>query len=117
MNSLIIKQPWIALILNNQKTWEMRSRMTHVRGRIGLIQSGSGLVVGEATLVDCFSIINAQTGKCEAPNLCEMRHRISDQALLAKYPFAWVLSDPVRYTKPKPYQHPKGAVVWVKIDV
>lgn len=117
MRALIIKQHWIDLILNDQKTWEMRSRKTNIRGRIGLIQSGSGLVVGEATLENCFDTRTMYHDYDELPSYSnEHYHRIKDKSLIDKYPFAWVFSNPVRYTEPKPYQHPKGAVVWVKLD-
>ena len=48
--ALIIRQPWIGKILDGSKTWEMRGRPTSIRGRIGLIEQGSGMIVGEATL-------------------------------------------------------------------
>ena len=48
--ALIVRQPWIDLILSGEKTWEMRSRPTNVRGRIGLIEQGTGLIVGECFL-------------------------------------------------------------------
>src|SRR5438552_15192109 len=51
MKGLIIREPWISLILSRKKTWELRSRDTRVRGRIALIQKGSGTVVGVAELV------------------------------------------------------------------
>ena len=28
---------------------------------------------------------------------------------------AWVLAKPKRYARPKPYEHPQGAVIWVNI--
>src|SRR5438309_11969383 len=51
MKGLIIREPWISLILSRKKTWELRSRDTRVRGRIALIRKGSGTVVGVAELV------------------------------------------------------------------
>ena len=48
--ALIIKKEWVDKILSGGKTWEMRSTKTTVTGVIGLIESGSGLLVGEATL-------------------------------------------------------------------
>ena len=48
--ALIIQKPWVDLILDNIKIWEMRSTKTNVRGKIGLIEAGSGLIVGEAIL-------------------------------------------------------------------
>ncbi|MBD8246954.1 ASCH domain-containing protein [Xanthomonas campestris] len=45
MKGLVIDEPWISLILSGQKTWEMRSRATSIRGRIALIKKGSGTEV------------------------------------------------------------------------
>mgnify|MGYP003341256152 FL=1 len=53
---LIIRQSWLKKIFNDGKIWEMRSTKTDIRGKIGLIESGSGLIVGEANLVDCQKI-------------------------------------------------------------
>lgn len=51
-SALIIREPWIGLILDGRKTWEMRSHATTKRGVIGLIRQGSGLIVGTARIVD-----------------------------------------------------------------
>jgi hypothetical protein len=39
-------------ILAGKKTWEIRGRITHFRGRIALIRAGSGFVVGTCELVN-----------------------------------------------------------------
>jgi hypothetical protein len=51
--ALIVADPWISLILDGKKDWEMRSRKTAIRGNIGLIRKGSGLVCGVVKLVGC----------------------------------------------------------------
>jgi hypothetical protein len=40
MKGLIIDEPWIGYIISGTKAWEMRSRNTAARGRIGLIRKG-----------------------------------------------------------------------------
>ena len=74
MKVLTIKQPWAALIINNNKTYEFRSWKTNYRGKI-LIHAGlsldkemlkifgeydleciKGAIIGEATIVDCILI-------------------------------------------------------------
>ncbi|MGL1404420.1 ASCH domain-containing protein [Vibrio parahaemolyticus] len=50
--ALIIRKPWIHLILAGLKTWEMRSTKTKIRGTIALIEQGTGLIVGLANLTD-----------------------------------------------------------------
>lgn len=108
--ALIIKQPWIDLILSGEKTWEMRSRPTNIRGRIGLIEQGTGLIVGEAELVDCKeSVTSFDIG------YCDWKHRIYDLDLLEKWHIPWELQNAKRYEEPIPYKHPRGAVVWVNL--
>lgn len=46
MLGLIIKSPWIDLILQGRKTWEIRGSHTHTRGLVALIKSRSGSIVG-----------------------------------------------------------------------
>jgi hypothetical protein len=107
---LIIRQPWIDLILSGEKTWEMRSRPTNIRGKIALIEQGTGLIVGEADIFTCMKTEpNAQFSDYFK------NHCISDVNLIAKYPYAWVLENIKRYDKPVPYVHQKGAVIWVKL--
>lgn len=107
--ALIIKKEHLDNIFDNGKTWEMRSGPINIKGRIGLIQSGSGLIVGEVTLVCCV--------KYGLPVLDAFRaqHQVEDIDLLKKWPYAWVLEGPLRYDKPIPYKHPQGAVIWVDL--
>jgi hypothetical protein len=51
LDGLLIRVPWIDKILDGAKTWEIRGSHTSKEGRIGLIESGSGTVVGVAELV------------------------------------------------------------------
>ena len=106
---LIVRQPWLDLILSGQKIYEMRSRQTKIRGEIGLIQAGSGLVMGTCKLVNCSFLTPAQAKECRE------FHQIRDDELLAKYRYAWHLKDARRFHEPRYYEHPRGAVVWVNL--
>jgi hypothetical protein len=108
--ALIVRQPWVDLILSGQKTWEMRSRKTNVVGSVGIIEQGTGLIVGRAVI----------TGGAYRPTQEELlsnhaRHCVDDIALLEKWCFAWTLEQAERFEKPIAYDHPRGAVTWVKI--
>lgn len=113
MKGLVIRQPHIGKILAGEKTWEMRSRPTKVRGRIALIEAGSGMIVGECDIIRSF----------EAPTLPVMRHftrgyhclEEKDYHLMDKWKYAWQLENVIKYENPVPYQHPKGAVIWVNL--
>jgi len=108
--ALIIRQPWIDLILSGEKTWEMRSRSTSARGRIGLIEQGTGLIVGEVCIVGVIKNATSQTLFMQ-----QYKHCVKDLSALEKWNNAWILSGAKRYDTPIPYRHPKGAVTWVKI--
>ena len=107
--SLIVSKPYIDLILDNGKVWEMRSRKTHIRGRIGLIEAGSGCVVGETYIYGCS---NEPISGLEA-RAFKSAHQIEDYDLLKKWRYIWYLRNSYRYEEPVHYKHPKGAVVWV----
>lgn len=108
MKGLIIRAPWIDLILQGEKTWEIRGANTHIRGRIALIQSGTGCVMGTAELLDCVPLDLRSYQSHIA------QHRITAvQSLPYPKTFAWVLVSPVPFEQPLPYRHPAGAVIWV----
>lgn len=110
--ALIIDSPHIDRILLGQKIWEMRSTPTKIRGRIGLIKKGTGLIVGSADLYDVGNALNEFTALLTAEY-----HMVADLNKIKKWKFPWMLKDVVKFKKPIPYRHPKGAVIWVKINI
>lgn len=108
--ALIIKPQWLPLIFAGVKIWEMRSTSTLVRGEIGLIEAGTGLIVGEVNLVD----VRPPLSQAEAAATKEY-HQVDDLLLLIKCKYPWVLQGARRYETPIPYDHPKGAMIWVKL--
>lgn len=110
MNGLIIRKPYIDTILAGLKTWEIRGSKTHIRGRIGLIQSQSKTIVGECDLVDCIGPLSIEQ------YVAARKHHLStSQSLPYKKTYAWVIKHPQKYYSPRPYKHPVGAVIWVKL--
>jgi hypothetical protein len=112
---LIIREPWVGMILDGQKDWEMRTSATKIRGPIALIAAGSGKIIGTADLCDVqgpFS--HAQMAFNQA------RHRIPAEEIGkgegARWNTAWVMKDAQRLDTPVPYEHPSGAVIWVALD-
>ena len=93
MKCLFVKAPFAGYIVDEVKSIEYRTRWTHVRGRIGIIESGTGTVIGDAKLIGCWK---------------DMKHDGT---------FDWVLKDARRYMKPVPFKHKKGAVVWINLDI
>ena len=86
---LCVKPPYARAIVTGAKVEEYRTRPTRIRGRIGIIESGSGTIIGEADLYDC-----TERGDWD---------------------YIWHLQNARLYETPIPYRHPFGAVVWVKL--
>jgi hypothetical protein len=111
MKGLIIRSPWIDDILDGRKTWEIRGSNLTIRGPIELIRSKSGLVVGSCEIVGC---IELTLMSYQANQSCHLATDLD--CLPYRKTYAWVIQNPVRYRHPRRYDHPNGAVVWVRLD-
>jgi hypothetical protein len=111
---LIIRKPHLGKILAGDKTWEMRTTDTKIRGRIGLIESGSGMIVGEATLTGTRLAPIKPSLRATTRNLHQLEPQ--DWKKMNHWKWAWILKDATRYETPTPYDHPKGAVIWVTLS-
>lgn len=113
MKALIIKQPWIDLILAGKKTIEIRGSKTNIRGQIALIASGTGQVIGTCMVNDSINL-------AEQADLSDVVIKSCvDEATLRSFykkPNGWVLSDAKRLTTPVKYKHPMGAIIWVTLE-
>ncbi|KJZ03295.1 ASCH domain-containing protein [Pseudoalteromonas piscicida] len=107
----MIKSEWLDKIFNSGKCWEMRSRPTKIRGKIKLINSGTGLIVGECYLTTCHKLAY------EGADRQFDYHQVSKLDLLEKWCWAWHLAKVKKYDKPIPYSQPQGAVIWVNLYV
>jgi hypothetical protein len=114
-SGLIIDEPWISMILNGEKTWEMRTTSTRKRGRIALIRKGSGQVVGTANLVESLGPLTRQQTLDSVD-----RHGVPADVIrtgsVDSWVYPWVLADVARLDPPVAYDHPPGAVIWVTLD-
>ncbi len=112
MDCLIIKQEPLNKILQGEKTWELRGTKTHKRGRIGLIQSGSGLIVGECEVVGC-------TTELSQTEFAQHKDKHCSKSTTKPYSktYAWKIQNAKKYDDPIPYSHPKGAIIWVKVTL
>jgi hypothetical protein len=111
LSAIPIREPWIDMILDGVKTWEIRSKFTKKIGLVALIRSGSGTVVALATLSEVVEI---------TPILAKANAHLMGMseanALTCVGEYAWILKDLVRLKTPVPYRHPPGAVTWVTLD-
>lgn len=112
--TLLIREPWVSMIIGGDKTWELRRSSTRVRGVVGLTPSGSGEIAGRADLV-------AVHGPFAPKDLREHhdKHRVGDEFLddyaAGKPLYGWEFRDAHRFESPALYDHPQGAVIWVKL--
>ena len=108
---LVVKEPWVSMILDGKKTWEIRGSAIAKRGKIHLAASGGGgVLVGQCQLVDAFPVSRSKLAK----NIT--KHCINDLSCVAyERPHAWVLEKPMRYSSPFSYEHPQGAITWVAL--
>jgi hypothetical protein len=116
MKALIVREPWIDLILDGQKTWELRTQPTSIRGLIALIRKGSRQIDGVATLVDVLPRLTEEglSDSFEFHHVYSHRHQ---EVVEAGWLTPWVLLDAQRFSAPVPFVRPPGAVTWVDLDV
>lgn len=110
--AFIVKEHWGSLILGGSKVWEIRGTGTRVRGRVGVIFSGTGMIQGSVEIVG-FSLLPREDFE-----MFRKYHHIPGNFGSLPYdePHIWYLKDAMRFTEPIPYRHPRGAVIWVNLE-
>jgi hypothetical protein len=114
LSAIPIREPWIDMILNGEKTWEIRSKFTKKIGVVALIRSKSGTVAGTAILAEVIQLTAELAYQKYALMGFEPLTRKEAKELEGQY--AWVMKDVVKFKNPVPYKHPYGAVTWVTLD-
>lgn len=109
--ALIVQPYWLNKIYDDNKLLELRSSKTSVRGPIGLIAAGSGVISGTTSIIGCRDRLTPLSAR-DTFSL----HQVSDPDLLSKWNVPWELDGSKRLVDPLPYKHPRGAVIWVKLD-
>ena len=59
MKGLIIREPWIGMILDGSKKWELRTQHTTTGGEIALIRKSTGQIIAKS----------GQSGEVGSPQL------------------------------------------------
>jgi len=108
---LVIKPHFANLIVDGEKSWELRGAITHKRGRVAIIASTTGTIIGEVEIIRCMEAPKS----FRARHITRSHHRLTEgeYSLMNKWRYAWVLDNAIRYDKPISYKHPQGAVTWV----
>lgn len=112
MKGLIIKPYWANKILNGEKTLEIRSNNTNIRGVIGIIISGTSKVWGIAELTDSFLIQDENFEKFKDEHLIDCKR----EEIPYKMIYGWKLENPKRFNEPIDYEHKLGCVKWVNLN-
>jgi hypothetical protein len=110
--ALFVREPFAERIISGRKTWEIRTRPTHRRGRIA-IMSQRGLL-GTVEIYDVAGPLTAadlvrHIGKHRAP--LRLLHAYAAGRAL----YAWVLREPARLDPPLVLRHGRGPVVWFRL--
>lgn len=111
---LIIRSEPLEKILSGRNIWEMRSAHTKIRSPIALIQKGSKVVYGVASILDSRGPLSRDEmlKSSHLHGICEDR---LDKGEIAAYRYAWVLGGVRRLQRPIAYQH-TGGVTFVTLD-
>lgn len=113
MNGLIIKKKWLDLITSGKKTIEIRGNNTKKQGeRIYLLESGTHRVVATAIISSTYPISCSDWSEKREKHCVDISY--SDLKKRYKTPCAWVLTDVELIQDILYYEHPQGAVIWVK---
>lgn len=113
--ALVIREPWIDLILSGQKIWEMRGQRPSYRGWIGLIRKGSRRVLCIARLVDVGYSLTDDEMVATFDKHCIPETMIRSGEV-AKWTTPWKLADIRVLRHPVPYSHPNGAISMFSLD-
>lgn len=112
MDGLIIKEKWLNLILNKEKIYEIRGCQTKkINEKIYLLESGTQKIKGTCIITNVYKITEDFWEKEKINHKVNISY--NELIKIYPHPYAWELS----YVEPLPekfYQHPKGAVIWVK---
>ena len=110
IKGLIIKEDYLQRFFNNNKTAEVRSQDTKIRGKILLCCSKKHEIWGEAELYDVLRVL-----QCEYETYTHL-HKSND---FDGYPvnYLWLMKNIKKYPKPKSYQHKPGCVIWINLKL
>lgn len=112
IKAFIVKEHWGNLILDGLKPWEIRGIGTKIRGRVGVIFSGTGMIHGSVEITGSSLLLKSDF------DIYREYHHITGDFVDLPYeePHIWHLKNPTRFAEPIPYRHPQGAVIWVNLE-
>ena len=135
LSGLLVKHRFAKKIFRG-KTWEIRSKNCHKRGRIGIVSTKSSspgkkaLLMGEAVLSRTLVVAERQNGELVPPRdnpgnfMFNPDNLQKHQVTLEEFPdlnnyqvvYAWEFSHVFEYDEPKVQTVKKGCVTWTKLQ-
>ena len=111
MEGLIVNEPYASMIINGEKTWELRSRTPPTdKFRKELFLLSRGQALGIITINDTVGPLDHKHLKNSFEyHKSYVCNTIDDSAL-----FAWEIQVHDKFTERVRYEHPTGARVWIK---
>jgi len=113
IKGLIVKEPYVSMIVNGEKIWEIRKNYTTIRGYVALISKGR--LYGFAELITVFKadldLIRRHREKHHAT-----KRFIREYTKDGKQLYIWVFRNPLPLAKPIRIKYPKGARMWINLD-
>ncbi len=110
IKGLIVKRPFIDLILSGKKRYEFRRFPTRYRGKVALIHRGKAYGTVFLKGVEELEVNRA------LPRMSEEERRFLEKYAAGRETiYAWRLEDPVAFREPVPVEVKRGAQVWVRL--
>jgi predicted transcriptional regulator len=115
--ALTIYGEWIAKILFGPKRWELRKGACNVRGRIGVVATGTKELWGTVKITNCFQMTIKELKKRDQ----FQRHQVPSAVLDTYFSgcssaYVWELSEPETFTKPLSVTREPGMINWVPLS-
>ena len=107
LRCLKLDDEWVNLILEGKKVWEIRTKDTKIRERIGLCNIKTKRVVGYATLTDSVKMSVAELLKHNDKH--QANDFLKEYGKNREFLYAWVLKDVEKEPNPKFYAPSRGS--------
>ena len=115
LRGLIVRDPYATQLLAGEKIWEIRGRPIQIRGLVVIAKAGTGQVYGVANLVRVLGPLELDDLVTAEELPADERDEFRREGLPYDKTYAYVFTKPRRFSRPLDYQHPNGAVTWVRL--
>lgn len=111
--ALLVRIPYSSRLITGVKTWELRSRPTHIRGIVGVVESGTSCIWGFIDILGCREVTPSILRECEDKHTVS---RLDLEAFPYTQWFAWQVGSSWKLKEPIPIVRRKGQVIWITTD-